>query len=643
MSIYNQSKIRSDYRPEIDGLRALAVLAVIVFHLGVDLLAGGFMGVDVFFVISGYLITSHIYRDMEKGIFSFRKFWLKRICRLYPALFVMVIIVTLVACYTLAQPQDVFINHAYATIFSYENIYLKFTQRGYWAAESESIYFLHAWSLSLEEQFYLILPLSLLLLRRFTKRHGLAIGLVAILSLALCVWGTYSYPGATFYLLPTRVWELLIGSWLAIRHFKSKRGSTITPIKSSMLLAIALILIVAPMFLVKSYAHFPGILALLPCVGTAMIIHYSGSGTITDRFLSFGIINYIGRISYSLYLWHWPFIVGTRYLIDATWLAMIPALVMSVLSYHFVEQPFRRMPRKKSATLILLFLAIVVFLLVAVIANPNQKLIRPLVPNIAAPESFVAGRDFDILEDVKKGQNDFPIYGTGSGSQLDIALLGSSHGLAYTYPLLEFANKNSLRVAFLATQGSGVASIPSSGSYVEMVQTARSEFLQKNPPEIIVVAGRWEIEVGGAPSKEDFVTRFQTRLQKLSKNTSKVLILSQVPRIMTKNEDPYYREILLAQILRHGEMSPVTPAKGTKEANAIVAAAVQELQLVEPSKFYFVDVYDLLVGGQGSVAILDEAGNFLYSDDDHLNRTGGQLLFDKSVKPLIKEWLVPTH
>jgi peptidoglycan/LPS O-acetylase OafA/YrhL len=217
------------YRPEIDGLRALAVVAVIVFHFHAHFLPGGFLGVDVFFVISGFLITSIIHRQLEDGSFSLRAFWMRRIRRLYPALFFMVGIVALLGYLLILRPERGELTlHSIAALCSFQNILLWKTTGGYWAESSENIALLHTWSLSLEEQFYVVFPPVLLLVHRFARRWILPlIVAMALVSLLLCLQQTGVRRNAAFYFLPTRMWELLLGSIAAITTSGSslKRGA----------------------------------------------------------------------------------------------------------------------------------------------------------------------------------------------------------------------------------------------------------------------------------------------------------------------------------------------------------------------------------------------------------------------------------
>lgn len=354
----------SAYRPDIDGLRALAVLSVIAFHLGVPGLTGGFVGVDVFFVISGYLITGTLLADLDAGRFSIARFYERRIRRIFPALLVMLLVTSVIAA-LVVPPEELrgFPQSLLAAVFSISNIYF-WRSAGYFRPEAKLVPLLHTWSLGVEEQFYIIFPLLLAVLSRYAPRK-LRLNLAALTGIALlvAVLNTFKAPTSAFYLLPARAWELLLGSLLAARCIPEVTGPAIRN-----LLAIAgLILILAADLFYKETTVFPGLAALPPCVGAALLIATGGSqSTPVARALSLPQVVFAGQISYSLYLWHWPLIafqstdrilsLGGPHRIGN--ILLLPAiLVTGYLSWRFVEQPFRRGPGKRSASLLFGFTA----------------------------------------------------------------------------------------------------------------------------------------------------------------------------------------------------------------------------------------------------------------------------------------------
>jgi peptidoglycan/LPS O-acetylase OafA/YrhL len=339
--------VSGSYRPDIDGLRAVAVLSVIAFHAGSSVATGGFVGVDVFFVISGYLITSLIVNALEGDAFSFLRFYDRRVRRIVPAM-ALVIIATLAAGLIVLLPSDLarLGKHATAAAGFVANIVL-YRDAGYFGPTSGQLPLLHLWSLAIEEQLYLLHPLLLWAAWRWGGMRLARIALVSVLllSLAIAIWSVRVHPVAAFYLLPSRAWEFEIGAVLALRLVP-----TPSPRIAQGLAAGGLAAILAAVVLYSSATPFPGLAALLPCLGAVAIIHagQQGQPTAAARLLSARPVVGIGLISYSLYLWHWPIFALWAYYLDRplappeTAIAIVAALGLSILSWRFVEQPFRR-------------------------------------------------------------------------------------------------------------------------------------------------------------------------------------------------------------------------------------------------------------------------------------------------------------
>jgi len=332
------------YRSEIDGLRAVAVLPVLLFHAGLPFFAGGYVGVDVFFVISGYLITGIIASEMGEGRFSVIAFYERRIRRIIPCL-TAVIGLCLAAAAILFLPEDFMSlsKSAIATVLFSSNI-LFWRQSWYFNAQMDLIPLLHTWSLAVEEQFYILFPPALALLHRFGRSRLIAIiAAMAAVSFLLNIWSLPRSPSFAFYMAPTRAWELLLGSLIALGF--------IPPLKSRILreglalLGIALIAFAVCLFSART--PFPGYHALVPVLGAALVI-YASHDTTCGRILSLSPVVFIGLISYSLYLWHWPIMVFARYyLIDelSGWnvvSVLLLSFCVAILSWRYIEMPFRR-------------------------------------------------------------------------------------------------------------------------------------------------------------------------------------------------------------------------------------------------------------------------------------------------------------
>ncbi|MDB5593942.1 MAG: acyltransferase [Hyphomicrobiales bacterium] len=341
------------YRKDIEGLRAVAVLSVLFFHFGAFWIPGGFTGVDIFFVISGYLITGTCIHDLDDGKFSITRFYWKRARRILPALTAVILVSTVVA-YVVLLPADL-TDYSWSVIASstfWSNIFFWKTSN-YFSPDAELRPLLHTWSLSVEEQFYIFAPVLIwFVYTHLQKRWALVLTPLVIASFALAVYATHTAPTAGFYLIATRAWELLLGAMLTLKQPAPVRSRAMM----NALATAGLVLLCIGMFTIHASDPFPGINALYPCVGTALII-YAGqpareqkiSGpTYVTRLLSTLPLVLVGRISYSLYLVHWPIISFYRYAsLDepaaATALAMAAAsIVLATLSYRYVEQPFRK-------------------------------------------------------------------------------------------------------------------------------------------------------------------------------------------------------------------------------------------------------------------------------------------------------------
>jgi peptidoglycan/LPS O-acetylase OafA/YrhL len=362
------------YRPDIDGLRAVAVLPVLFYHLGISLMPGGFVGVDVFFVISGYLITSLISAEIHQGTYSITNFYVRRARRIFPALFFMCAVTALfVLLFCLPSDARRFSSAlAAATLFG-SNIYFYLTA-DYFAAAAETQPLLHTWSLAVEEQFYIFFPLILLVVRRyFGRQERLIMVALALLSLGISIWLVRTDQPGAFYLLHSRAWELLLGGLLALGVFPAIRSRLL----AGALGLIGLALIAGSVLLYRENMAFPGLAALAPCIGAALLIHTGKDASLlTARALSLWPVRFVGLISYSLYLWHWPVAVISRYV--AFWNGWDPDLKLhklavlalsfaaAILSWHFVERPFRQQPyRLGSAAILSASAATMAFLVVA--------------------------------------------------------------------------------------------------------------------------------------------------------------------------------------------------------------------------------------------------------------------------------------
>ena len=332
------------YRPDIDGLRAIAVIAVILFHAGLSAVPGGFVGVDVFFVISGYLITGLIVEKLRQGTFSFWDFYARRTRRIYPALFVLIPFVLLFGYFILTPGEydELGRSAIYSSAFL-PNIYF-WLNTGYFDQAATTMPLLHLWSIGVEEQFYLMWPVTLVVLWRFIRlgRNATLLALIATTALlaALCIVWTYYDAKAAFYLPFTRLWEFTLGAMvLALPEIKRPR------VADALSIAGLTAMLVAALTFDERLAY-PGYYALLPCLGTTAAI-WAGERSLMGKVFSLTPNVFLGKISYSLYLWHWPVFVyyglyaGSE-ATPQTKLLLLPVIIaIAYLSWRFVEMPIR--------------------------------------------------------------------------------------------------------------------------------------------------------------------------------------------------------------------------------------------------------------------------------------------------------------
>lgn len=338
------------YRPDIDGLRALAVIPVILFHAGLSSFSGGYVGVDVFFVISGYLITTIMVSEKKSGVFSLSSFYSRRARRIIPALLFVMAVTTGVAWFLLPPKEmDYFSQSVVSTLLFGSNI-LFWLQSGYFDTAAELKPLLHTWSLAVEEQYYIFFPLLVLLLWRGGRKIMVPVMLLLLVASAgFSVWLSARDPVGAFYLLPARAWEILVGAWVALLGFRAT-NRVVGNIGS----LIGLLLIVIPVFKYDSATALAGLYALPAVIGAALIIQFSMPGTVVYRLLTLRPMLWAGLLSYSAYLWHQPiFAFAKIWLSHSLELSVVAALViltfvLSVLTFRFIENPARKVKAGKS-------------------------------------------------------------------------------------------------------------------------------------------------------------------------------------------------------------------------------------------------------------------------------------------------------
>jgi peptidoglycan/LPS O-acetylase OafA/YrhL len=508
---------RELYRQDIDGLRALAVLSVVFFHAGVSALHGGFVGVDIFFVISGYLIGAHIYRDIVAGHFALRRFYYRRVKRILPALLAL-----LVVCYVIAlvllSPEELFRfgKTALATLFSVSNFVLWHAAGDYFGLGPALNPLTMTWTLAVEEQFYILLPLLMLLLVRMVKTRShtteairriltFTVWIVAALSFVLSVYVTAHHKLPAFYLIPFRAWELAAGVLMALYEARPSTsnlygGQRLADLRSLLGLACLFYAI----FRFDSSTPFPGPGALLPVLGTVLLL--SAPQAVANRFLLSAVpLRWIGLISYSWYLWHWPLLSFAHIIAikplhtPTTVIIVLLALIPASLSYRYIEQPFRHsrtapIPLLWRYAIVTLTIAIPGLIMVATRGIPHRYPEAAMIEAQTQPDVTCFGITAPI---------DSPHCLPPPDGRPAVALWGDSHANALAPTLRLMAADSNLRLlTFVHTscpplQGVGHASpvVPFDPSCIDFNTAALHRILQDPTIHTVILAGFWSAQL----------------------------------------------------------------------------------------------------------------------------------------------------
>ncbi len=433
------SKINHYYRPEIDGLRSIAVISVIIYHLRVSIddikiLQGGFLGVDIFFVISGYLITSIIYREiLETNSFSFKNFYERRIRRLLPAL-IFVSLISFFFAWKYMMPTN-FVDYSKSIIYSIffsSNFFFYFSELEYIQEDALLTPFLHTWSLAVEEQFYILFPICFLFFFKFIKKRIIHIfTILFMISLISASFLSINYPVSSFYFIHTRLWELLIGSILACfeiqKGYRSKKS-----IVNYIFQIIGLSLIFFSISYFNDEIKHPSYFTLIPVVGTSMIIWFSQKENFIIKILSSRLFVGIGLISYSLYLWHYPIFAFGRLQQELPsmkdkfeWIAL--TFILSIITFYLIEKPFRL--KNKKFNFVKISKIIPLTILVLIITNGYNIQNKGFVERQLITENFLLDqKSYAINDHYKFRENYIPKTFSKSSSKKNILIVGNSYG-----------------------------------------------------------------------------------------------------------------------------------------------------------------------------------------------------------------------
>lgn len=655
------------YRPDIDGLRAVAVIAVILFHMNAQWLPGGFIGVDIFFVISGFIITSVIYPQINAGTFSFDIFYIKRIKRILP-LFYLVATTSLVFAYLIYTPND-FVGFAnslrYASVFI-SNIYFE-KQSGYFAPAAETMPLLHTWSLSVEEQFYFIWPVLLILASKYLSRRLFAIvmSLTLIALTGLSQYMALNDPSAGYYLIQSRGFELLIGALLAIALYEKRARGISLPTQAYQLLGIAGALGIALLSAVLNKNHvFPGINALWVTLATCMLILAGESQhSWVSRFLGRSPFLLLGRLSYSLYLWHWPVLAFYRYTfnqldpVDALICAVI-TFALSVFSWRLYENPLRYLRlHHRWVYLLYLVLPIAIAVTTAKVIAKNEG--YPHRFSEQAQELFqIANMDyFDLqhpqLTDEPPEPFESNLIGDSSLDRLDqvrAVVWGDSHGGHFR----GFVGELGKIYGFSALYGGAGGCPPALGMDIIkhgepegeciVTNTGIADALPHTKAKVVFLAGRWDMytEATRSPGEKgdnvylgDEISHSESKannrrvLREGLERTVQYLIAKGITPVIFEQAPDYpfppsncwFKKAVYPSIMKENcNLETAEMAQRQNYANE----QIRELAAKYP-EVILVPIVEALCDSKTCQSMLN--GVPLYSDNNHLNDAGAREIF----------------
>jgi len=606
------------YRPEIDGLRAVAVLVVVFFHARL-LCKGGFVGVDVFFVISGFLITSLIVRAIDDCEFSMLDFWERRIRRIAPALIVTVL-TTLIVAWFLYLPDDLdrLGGAVMSQIMISGNIY-HWMASGYFGPDASELPLLHTWSLAVEEQFYVLFPVVLFLIAAWRRAWlGRACILASAFSFGLGVWATPKYPDAAFYLLPTRAWELLLGSLMAVYPSwgKSASGFLREAISIAGLAAIGI-----SVALYTEATPFPGMHAALPCLGTAAFIWSNRLNlTLGGRLLACRPIVFVGQISYSVYLLHWPVLVFAFYVFDVgTWrwrLGLVTMIfVLALLCWMMVETPVRKkwiFARRRTLFSVTAssFLLLLTCGALLQLNGGFPSRFESVAMKYAASRNEREFRSQLSLSDAERGA--FPQIGMPDGP-MKCLVWGDSHAMAMIPPIDRLCRENGYS-AFAATRSAtapllGFARLTNDDDTTKINDAVLTAVVDRGIKNVILAA-RWSKYSGDNRFHESLAETVET----LTSRGITVYIVLDVPIQKWNVPRKLALDVCYRRDVTKEGISVSEHRKANKQADTCIERlASSNVVILDPTP-YFLD-------GTG-LCRAEFNGVSMYHDSNHLSTAG---------------------
>jgi peptidoglycan/LPS O-acetylase OafA/YrhL len=633
MMVERERSDRYGFRGDIDGLRCLAVVSVILFHYDFNFLPGGYAGVDVFFVISGYLIVGHINADLEAGRFTFAEFYERRIRRLFPAFWVVASVCCIVAWFLFLPDEAWRFGRSLIATALYVSNMVFWKEEDYFNRVSELKPLAHTWSLGVEEQFYVVIPVIVVLFHKFWRSRLLtAMFCLSILSFLLSEALLASDASAAFYLLPARMWELLTGACLALAWQRLAAWR----IWHDFVGVAGLACIIASFLLLNKTSPFPGASAALPCFGAAMVI-LSGerNSSMTARFLSFAPFGWIGRISYSLYLWHWPVLVFAQYwLLEplGAWrslAAICVTVAFAALSQRFIEQPFRNRRVLRRDQLFALAAVSSIFLITlgaGFWATQGAPWRFPALANVAsvATESQDPREGVCILrpeQDAGAWSPSLCKLTDGEGGGSPVLLWGDSHAFHLRHGILaESANIGRPIYVFTSSAcppiiGVEVAGRPKCKSNNDFAL----QFIRRAKVKSVILAANWNY---AAVSNKIELRELRNTLRELESLDVDVTVIGQLPIYDLQN--PQYLFLRLKSA-NYPEQNYAVPSRSVEKTNITLKS------VADP---HFFDVFSFFcVAGRCDIV---RDSKLMVVDSSHLSPSGSALV----VKELIRRGIL---
>ncbi|MCC5882483.1 MAG: acyltransferase [Halomonas sp.] len=629
----------SQYRPDIDGLRTLAVISVVVFHFNNEWLPGGFIGVDIFFVISGFLITGIVYRQVEQGGFSFKEFFVRRVRRIVPAA-MFVTLVTLLVGMVFMLPADskALSESAIASVFSLANVYFwLFLDAGYFAASTDTVPLLHMWSLGVEEQFYLIWPVILLLSYKLGGMRLLFWVSVALAASSFLLSEFYvsKDPAFAYYMLPTRAGGLLIGCMTFMLTYKYATFSN--KAVSEIFSVVGLGLIVWSFFSIDK-ASFPGFISLIPSIGGALLIASGSVGNSSvGRLLSFRPFVIIGLLSFSLYLWHWPILAFYRYAYgEPTFIGGMLCLFLivgfTVFSYRYIETPFRKPSvRRVKFSVGAAVLVAVVISFSGLVYSSNGYVNKGYAERVSSMEELTKAAysfryvcqssNHERLESLLN--HDRCIIGP-SDQAPSVLIWGDSNAAHYVGYLKAVAEHSRVSMRNLSHPAC-VPFFDNSSDFVTRDHESCDKFNQVIKSEL----GKYDTVIVGASwtayfsRSDEFENEFRNTIDYLSKGVGNVLVAKKIP-IFHEYDRQCAQKAITIPLMNCFERSRIDD-EGDHRVNDLIEEIVSEYSNVATFT-----IRDKICDGVSCYAYLNSVP--VYYNSGHLSLLGSEALGEKAVK-----------